>query len=205
MAPKKTILQTKLFRPRIPNDFVDRIELFQKLDRNTNSRLILVSASAGYGKSVTISRWLEISNTTRTWLSLGENDSDLVSFFHYFLAAIHELFPDSCVQSKTLLNAPVPCSRDELAEELINDLSGIRNPFHLVLDDYGFIHDPDIHYVLGCILEYVLPSLHLIVITRRDPPFNLTKLRGVIDGALGSLFVKKVGDYLENFDTTRTF
>ena len=178
MAPKKTILQTKLFRPRIPNDFVDRIELFQKLDRNTNSRLILVSASAGYGKSVTISRWLEISNTTRTWLSLGENDSDLVSFFHYFLAAIHELFPDSCVQSKTLLNAPVPCSRDELAEELINDLSGIRNPFHLVLDDYGFIHDPDIHYVLGCILEYVLPSLHLIVITRRDPPFNLTKLRG---------------------------
>ena len=27
----------------------------------------------------------------------------------------------------------------------------------------------------------------------------------VIDGALGSLFVKKVGDYLENFDTTRTF
>jgi 2-oxoglutarate dehydrogenase E2 component (dihydrolipoamide succinyltransferase) len=27
----------------------------------------------------------------------------------------------------------------------------------------------------------------------------------VIDGALGSLFVKRVGDYLENFDDTRTF
>lgn len=27
----------------------------------------------------------------------------------------------------------------------------------------------------------------------------------VIDGALGSLFVKRVGDYLEGFDTTRTF
>lgn len=61
---------------------------------------------------------------------------------------------------------------------MFDNLSGIRNPFHLVLDDYGFIHDPDIHYVLSCILEYVLPSLHLIVITRRDPPFNLTKLRG---------------------------
>lgn len=176
--PHKTILKTKLFRPRVPNDFVDRALLFKKLDRSTDCRLILVSAAAGYGKSVTVSRWLELSCTNRAWLSLGENDSDLISFFLYFLTAIHKLFPDSCVQSSTLLSAPTPCPRDELAQELINDLSEIPHPLHLVLDDYGFIHDPDIHYVLNSILEYDLPGFHLVLITRRDPPFNLAKLRG---------------------------
>ncbi|MFW2366882.1 MAG: LuxR C-terminal-related transcriptional regulator [Desulforhopalus sp.] len=176
--PQKTILRTKLFRPRISNDFVDRVELFKRLSRSAKHRLTLVSASAGYGKSQTVSKWLDQSDIESTWLSLGENDSDLVSFFHYFLEAILHLFPDSCVQSQAILDAPVPCSREDLANELINDLSEISRPFHLVLDDYGFIHDPDIHYVLDRILEYDLPSLSLVLITRRDPPLSLTKLRG---------------------------
>ena len=176
--PQKTILRTKLFRPRVSNDFVDRVELFKQLDRSASHRLILVSASAGYGKSQTVSRWIDQSDINSAWLSLGGNDSDLVSFFHYFLEAVHQLFPGSCAQSQTLLSAPVPCSREDLAKELINDLSEISRPFHLVLDDYGFIHDQDIHYVLDCILEYDLPSLSLVIITRRDPPLSLTKLRG---------------------------
>lgn len=176
--PLKTILRTKLFRPRVPDDFVDRIELFRQLDKAVNSRLILVSASAGYGKSQTVGKWVEQSDLKSTWLSLGHQDSDLVSFFHYFIEAIHQLFPGSCLPSQSLLNAPAPCSREDLAQELINDLSVISRPFHLVLDDYGFIHDQDIHYVLDCILEYDLPSLSLVLITRRDPPLSLTKLRG---------------------------
>lgn len=176
--PQKTILRTKLFRPRISEDFVDRVELFKRLDKSVKHRLVLVSASAGYGKSLTVSRWLEQSDINSTWLSLGENDSDLVSFFHYFIEAIHKLFPDSCVQSQTLLSAPVPCSREDLAEELINELSEIGRPIHIVLDDYGFIHDQDVHFVLECLLEYDLPSLSLVLITRRDPPLSLTKLRG---------------------------
>lgn len=176
--PQKTILRTKLFKPHIPNDFVDRVELFNRLEKSANNRLILVSASAGYGKSLTVSRWLECSDIKSTWLSLGQTDSDLVSFFHYFIEAIQQVSPNSCVQSRAILSAPVICSRDELAKELINDLSEIRHPLHLVLDDYGFIHDPDIHYVLDCILEYYLPALSLVLITRRDPPLSLTKLRG---------------------------
>ena len=162
--PQKTILKTKLFRPRVPDDFVNRVALFKRLDRCVGSRLILVSASAGYGKSVTISRWIDSSNIDCTWLSLAEADSNLASFFNYFLAAIHTLFPDSCVQSRMLLSAPVLCSREELAEELINDLAEIKSPFSLVLDDYGFIHDPDIHYVLNCLLEFDIPPLHLVLI-----------------------------------------
>ncbi len=183
--PQKTILRTKLFKPRVPDDFVSRVGLFKRLDTCVGSRLILVSASAGYGKSATISRWIDSLKIDSTWLSLAETDSNPSSFFNYFLAAIHTLFPDSCVQSKTLLSAPVLCSSEELAKNLINDLAEIKSPFYLVLDDYGFIHDPDIHYVLNCLLEFDIPSLHLVLITRRDPPINVTKLRG--KGALAEV------------------
>ena len=176
--PQKTIIRTKLFRPSTPVDFIDRLELFKKLRHKGNSQLILVSAAAGYGKSVTVSRWFEMSKAKHTWLSLGEEDSDLITFLHYFLAAVERLFPDSCLKTKALINSPVPCSRDEIAEKLINNLSEIEVPYHLILDDYGFLHDPDIHHVVNLILKYDIPSLHLVVITRRDPPFNLTKLRG---------------------------
>lgn len=83
------------------------------------------------------------------------------------------------------MSAPVLCSSEELAKNLINDLAEIKSPFYLVLDDYGFIHDPDIHYVLNCLLEFDIPSLHLVLITRRDPPINVTKLRG--KGALAEV------------------
>ncbi len=177
--PQKITLKAKLFRPRITADFVERIELFRKLSsRTTSGRLTLVSAPAGYGKSMTISRWLEISKNRHTWLSLSEEDSDLFLFFNYFVTAVQKLFPDSCTRTKALLNAPAQCSKEELAGVLINNLSELDEEFYLVLDDYGYIHDQDIHHVLNVLLEYDLPSLHLVVITRRDPPFSLIKLRG---------------------------
>jgi len=198
--PQKTILRTKLFRPSPPADFVDRIELFEKLRKGAHSRLILVSAAAGYGKSVTVSRWFEVSQAKHAWLSWGEEDNDLITFLNYFLAAVHRLFPDSCLKTKALISSPVPCSRDDIAEELINELAEIEVPFHLVLDDYGFLHDPDIQHILNLILEYDIPSMNLIVITRRDPPFNLTKLRGK-----GVLVEIRQTDLEFSFQETKSF
>ncbi len=176
--PQKIIVQSKLFRPRVSADFVDRSELFKRLCRETHCRLTLVSAPAGYGKSMTVSRWLESAGKLHTWLSLSEEDSDLLLFFNYLVAAVQKLFPDTCTRTKALLNASAQCSKDELAGELINNLLEIDEEFYLVLDDYGYIHDQDIHHILNVVLEYDIPSLHLVVITRRDPPFSLIKLRG---------------------------
>jgi len=198
--PQKTILRTKLFRPGTPADFVDRIELFEKLRNSTHARLTLVSAAAGYGKSVTISRWLELSQAKHTWLSLGEEDNDLIAFLNYFLAAVQRLYPASCPGVKELLSSPVPCSRDEIADELINELAEIEVPYQLILDDYGFMHDPDIHHILNLILQYDLPSLNLVAITRRDPPFNLTKLRGK-----GALVEIRQTDLEFSFQETKSF
>jgi len=171
------IIRTKLFRPTVADDIVPRTRLFTKLDKGSKCRLTLISAPAGYGKSILESSWLESCDRPSGWLSLDEEINDLVTFLHYFLFAIKELFPAACPNTLALLNTPDLQSPQTLSAELVNELSEIRTPFVLVLDDYGFIHDPDIHEVFSQVVQYAPSSLQLVVLTRRDPPFSLQSFR----------------------------
>ena len=87
------VLQTKLYRPRITQDYVRRSRLNDRLKQIEYHPLTLVSAPAGYGKSVLLSAWLEHCGCPGAWLSLDENDNDLGSFVSYFLAALRSAIP----------------------------------------------------------------------------------------------------------------
>jgi LuxR family maltose regulon positive regulatory protein len=56
------MLQTKLHRPPITQEHVYRSNLIESLEQNKHKPLTLVSAGAGFGKSMLISSWLEKSN-----------------------------------------------------------------------------------------------------------------------------------------------
>lgn len=47
-----TILQTKLYKPSISEGMVQRNHLPEKLTKGLQSKLILISAPAGFGKSL---------------------------------------------------------------------------------------------------------------------------------------------------------
>ncbi len=180
MAHKKNktpILRTKLHRPDIVKDLVPRTRLTERLEDQYQCALTLISAPAGYGKSTLVSSWLETCNCARAWLSLDEDDSDLSVFFNYFLAAVRTQVPRSCSQTLSLLNAPELPPLTLLTRSLFNDLSEIRKPIILVLDDYGYIHNPDIDDLLNRLLQHTLPNLHIVILTRRDPPLSLNTLR----------------------------
>ena len=53
------LLQTKLHRPRLLHDFLQRLRLIELLNQNIDHQLILVCAPAGFGKTTLISTWLE--------------------------------------------------------------------------------------------------------------------------------------------------
>jgi LuxR family maltose regulon positive regulatory protein len=62
--------------------------------------------------------------------------------------------------------------------DLINRLSASDRPLALVLDDYHLIEHPAIHNGLAFLLEHQPQPLHLIIVTRADPPLPLSRLRG---------------------------
>jgi hypothetical protein len=62
---------------------------------------------------------------------------------------------------------------------LANELDAIDRPFVLALDDYHRIApSSDVHELLGFLLDHPPRNLHLVLLTRTDPPLSLTFLRG---------------------------
>ncbi len=61
--------------------------------------------------------------------------------------------------------------------QLINHLAREQEPFVLILDDYQFIHSPDVHKALAFLVEKIPVCMHLIIATRSDPPISLARLR----------------------------
>jgi LuxR family maltose regulon positive regulatory protein len=54
---------------------------------------------------------------------------------------------------------------------------GLSEPLTVVLDDYHVIHNAEIHDLIATCLQYQSPQLHLVLVTRQDPPFSVTRLR----------------------------
>lgn len=169
------LIRTKLYRPRLQSDFIPRPQLLERLDRRRP--LTLVSASAGYGKSTLVSSWVETIGVPCAWLSLDEYDNDLVVFLTYFLAAIQTMFPGAGKETLKLANATdLPLLR-YLTASLINELDSIEEEYVLVLDDYHLIHESTIHDLLDELFLHFPRPMHLVLISRRDPPMDITRLR----------------------------
>lgn len=172
------IRNTKLHRPQLPDDEVPRKILFSQLDTQRARQLTLVSAPAGFGKSILIASWLKHCDWPSVWLSLETDDSSLRQFLRYFLKAVQSHFALACQKSLELIEAPSMPSIDTLVTILSSELDAIEEPFILVLDDYHHIDsNSQVNTLLQKLIDASPIPFHLIIITRRDPPLSLMTLR----------------------------
>ncbi|MGB3712818.1 MAG: LuxR C-terminal-related transcriptional regulator [Candidatus Promineifilaceae bacterium] len=179
MAETFPIIQTKLYRPPLQADFVPRPQLIEQLDGWQQRPLTLVSAPAGYGKSMLVSSWLESLDYPAAWLSLDENDNDLELFLNYFLACVQTSFPDAVDGTVALIGgAELPPLR-VLSNHLANELNHLPQRLVLVIDDYHVISESNIDALLSELLKHPPRHLHLVVVTRTDPLINLNRLRAL--------------------------
>jgi len=75
---------SKLNRPNVSPDILTRPHLIEKLEKHSHLPLILISAPAGYGKTVLISQWLEHRGNNYAWISLDQSMSDSSTFISDF-------------------------------------------------------------------------------------------------------------------------
>ena len=138
--------------------------------------LTLVSAPAGYGKTTLISHWLETLDRPSAWLSLDEDDDDLILFLTYLLAAIETMVPDAVADTRRLLRTATLPPLSVLARSLINALDQIDCSFILVLDDYHYVHNVAIHDLLNLLLAHRGPSSTLGSVFSRSVPRHNRKI-----------------------------
>ena len=60
---------------------------------------------------------------------------------------------------------------------LINELGEFDKTFSLVLDDYHVITDHPVHEAVTYLLDHLPSQMHLVILTRADPPLPLSRLR----------------------------
>jgi LuxR family maltose regulon positive regulatory protein len=186
--PEQTqlLLQTKLHRPHVPRDLVERSRLLEWLDHGIDSPLTLVCAPAGYGKTTLICAWLERMDAAKgeqgaclpsAWLSLDEDESELNLFLRYVIAALRTIYADTCEETLMLLQAMQQPPQAILYTTLCNELSRLPGEVILVLDDYQFIHGKAVHGLLVEMARHWPKPLQLVLISRIEPPLPLTRLR----------------------------
>lgn len=179
------ILQTKLHRPRLPQRFVHRPHLVEWLNDTTKvsegvfaSRLTVISAPAGYGKTTLLSEWSDQIPLAVNWLSLEAADSDLQRFWAHILAAMRTTVLIKGSAALAELESPTASATQSMLAEWINQIAHLSQPFVLIIDDYHLINNASVHESLAYWLEHCPAQMHLIIASRADPPLPLSRLRG---------------------------
>ncbi len=174
------LLQTKLYVPRLRRTLVARPRLSERLSHGAESKLTLISAPAGFGKTTLLAEWLAAASAderSTAWLSLDQADNQPVSFWTYLITALQTAAPEVGASALSLLQEPQPPPIQTVLTTLLNELGAAPNDIVLVLDDYHAIDAPDIQDGMAFLLEHLPQRIHLVIATRADPALPLARLR----------------------------
>jgi LuxR family maltose regulon positive regulatory protein len=173
------LVATKLRVPTPRSGLIGRARLIERLERGSGSRLVLVSAPAGFGKTSLLTQWLEAvadRGHVVAWLALDEIDNRPGSFWPHLVAAIRAAVPGFGTGVLPLLESG-GSPTDGMLASLVNELDALSHELWLVLDDYHLIDDQGIHAGVSYLLEHLPAEAHLLITTRADPPLPLARLR----------------------------
>jgi len=168
---------TKLNTPVLTSDLFPRKQLMAQLENLESVSLILLSAPAGYGKSVLISQWIKEIESATAWVSIDETMNDTSVFLTYLSESLNK---SSSVEKQLLKNFDKDynfISWPSIVEMVVNSVNLLEEPTKLILDDYHLIHNQEIHHLIQTLIQEETRNLQVVIITRWDPPFKLWEQR----------------------------
>lgn len=151
--------------------------LLERLGQGLLGRVILLSTSAGFGKTTLLSTWLVECRCPVGWVSLDAGDNDPVRFLSYVIATLETILPGVGTEAQTLLRSPQMPLPECILMVLINafcsppgTVDETRCLCSLAIDDYHVIDVSAIHSAVAFLLDNLPPGLKLVIATRADSP-----------------------------------
>lgn len=210
------LLRTKYTVPPQRPALVSRPRLLARLDDSLwqapsqpvaqfARRLTLVSAPAGFGKTTAVLEWLahlrqHVPSLAVAWLSLDREDDDPARFLAYLLAALGETCPELRPNLPAAVSSMGQTPVQPALTALINACTKLAHGVILVLDDYHLLREETLHRATAFLVEHLPTQLHLVISTRADPPFSLSRMR-----TLGQVAELRVEDLRFTLDETVAF
>jgi len=167
-------LGSRLQPPRSQAALVQRDSLLKSLLTDRRA-LVVVTAPAGYGKSVALAQWLAADPRPSAWLQLDEADNDPVLFLSYLALALEQVAPvDPAILD--LLQLRTPPIDDRILPSMAAALS-VAEPFVLALDDGHLLTSDTCWRLVATLLEHLPEGAQVAVGTRMAPALPLARLR----------------------------
>ncbi|HEX3039622.1 MAG TPA: LuxR C-terminal-related transcriptional regulator [Caproiciproducens sp.] len=159
----------------LPEICAPRNELLDLYNRAAESRLTVVCAPAGYGKTVSTLLWVKNSGRKSVWIGLDEYDNAPFVFYKLLCTGILSVQPDNLkmleiINSQAFYSSPVENTIDLLLEFAQNEQSYV-----LILDDLHTIINKEILKSLPFILKRMPHSFDIIILSRNSLPEEFTE------------------------------
>ncbi len=198
MGPGLGLQRIKTHRPAPPHDLVDRARLLRQAAAPPLPGITLVVAPAGFGKTTLASEWAAAAPMPAAWLGLDERDRDPDVFTRNLVEAVRDLAP--MFGEATLSRLRSGFDQVAIAQRLADDLHALGHPLLLILDDYHEAASPALDVLIGHLVRWQPPGLHLFIDSRVMPEIPLSRAR-----ALGLVTDIGPDDLRFNREETRAF
>jgi len=172
-----SVLISKVSIPPLRKNLVDRHTLINQLNQGVETGFVLVSAPAGYGKTTLLSAWLDQIPESYAWLTLDPSENDLVLFLNYLAAALSTVDRSFAEVLNNCLRLNPQLDVKNILTPLVNHIGNLGQTLYLVLDDYHVIQNDAVHHAVMFLLDHRIKPFRIIIASRTDPPFALSRYR----------------------------
>jgi LuxR family transcriptional regulator, maltose regulon positive regulatory protein len=132
-----------------PREFVARPRLIRSLEQESTRPLVVLTAPAGYGKTILLRQWAQLSDRPFSWVVGHDDDHEPASLAHSIAAAVSG----------------------------IGTQPGRRRRFVVVLDDAQRVDPGVLEAVVPVVLGWLPEGCQLALASRCEPRLDLGRMR----------------------------
>jgi len=178
VGSRPAVARVRTAVPHLSAVYLPRRRLRDHLDETGDGEVVLVSAPAGYGKTLLLADWVTRHADRVAWLTLDREDNTDRRFWAGVLAALSTVAAVPAANPLRTMGLPeVPSRSPEFLDAVIDALVAVPGPLVVVFDDLQELTHPDPVAGLATLLENRPPGLRLVLASRSDPPLHLGRLR----------------------------
>ena len=175
------IQYAKVQPPPLRDETLARDRLLDWLHIKIHSRVVLILADAGYGKTTLLADFARRTRLRTLWYRLDVDDLDWTAILHHLVAAGREhdpAFAPATVSmlAETGINGP---SRESVLDVFIRELPTIApSGALLIFDDFHLVDEAqDMRFIARELVARAPERLSLVFASRRAPTIPLARLR----------------------------
>jgi LuxR family maltose regulon positive regulatory protein len=169
----------------------------EMLDRGNQYKLVLLTAPSGAGKARLIRQWSKQNEKTfccpPLWIVVDNKTKQLSGFleklangitmwdqnFEANAEAYRGLYMQQSDSGANEPNAVQGVSEqlENILIQLLNRLMHLPGDRFIIIENYHTFHDPMIHTVIGYLIDFLPPNMHLIITSQDQPALPIPRLR----------------------------